>query len=275
MDQGRSLFLLTLPRPLVPRTGFAKMAGMQTLAVSTFSLFLVALLAKSLSGQNQDRLDQNLSQERASVFSSDRPKEVVRQELDALAAVVTPAQQPPKEEPQIVATVPDFTQMQRELHSAFVDQFIDLDHVRSLQAELQSLKLEHNLAPANTETWDLFLLYYLYLNEGLGWDDINQITSLEELYPNPGELSSITRYTLSNEFLREVLQQLGVEAIERHVANESRGLNLKNESEDSWTNYQELTKEQKAIYDHLEEFKLSPDQVRELVQGYHHQQPRY
>jgi hypothetical protein len=264
---------------------------MKSMAMTTFIVFTLAVLARGFSQHNTKILQTKTDHNTERLFEQ-KNKEQLKADLLALNDVYPKApsdQHYPQSDLAENIIEPELIVLEREYFESFIQNFISFEDIRARQNEIVDLKVKNNKSLLPSDTFDLHLIYYLLIVEGMDIRDINQIQSLYELFPNDPELANLNRYILSDTFTSEILSYLGVNE-EDHIDQESLALSLvpvdsyhgdlsdaTDESSD-WIRDQQrafASEEQEAIYKHLQEFRVTPEEVRELVQGYQVSLPRY
>lgn len=261
---------------------------MKSMAMTTFIVFTFAVLAKGFSHYNAKILYAKVDEKSPLLFEQEN-KEQLRAELLSLSDVYTETVKPSDQRQPMLAEKkfsPDINELERYYFDSFVQNFISFDDIRSRQNEIVDLKIDNKSPLLPSDTYDLFLIYYLLIVEGMGINEINQIESLYDLFPDDPDLERLNKYVMSDTFAREVLSYVGADE-DDHFDQESLALSLVPddgyqgdliESLD-WDGDQQhrtfASEEQEAIYKHLQEFRISPEEVRELVQGYQVSLPRF
>jgi hypothetical protein len=264
---------------------------MKSMAMTTFIVFTLAILARGFSQYNSKVLYTKVSQHSPRLFD-EQNKDLLRAELSTLSDVYIETQNSNSTAEMKIARerfVPDLKELEHYYFESFIENYISFDDTRSRQNEIVELKIEAQMNLLPTDTYDIFLIYYLLIVEGMSLGEINQIRSLYELFPEDPELATLTKFTMSDQFAREVLSFLGADEYE-YFDQESLALSLvpregyhgdldgvtyESSDWDQGPHRAFASEEQEAIYRHLQEFRISPDEVRELVQGYQVSLPRF
>jgi hypothetical protein len=257
---------------------------MRSLALATFFLFILTLSARSFMMSNVERLAfEDDYFDEAPIISKDRKttrlfqshdREQLKKQLDQLAVVVTPINVPT---PTPQNTLEELEKLEALYLGSYGEGFESISRLIALQEEVSELKKEHQKVLLNTDEFYPMMVFYLLINEGLDLEEINKLQGYSAALRITNEDPTyLTEYIHSDEFLEEVYRYLGVDEEEHYHQNERRIASAPlfvgeaDEQAVAWReqNFEQLNYEQKALVDHLMEYRLDPSEIRELVHGY-------
>lgn len=262
---------------------------MRSVALCTLSLFVMVLVARGFSEHNRLKLESKLADRKEgleryrSLFDESNKEKTVR-ELTALQQVMSPASPSINNQERIANDkLPDLYEIESRYQLAFIDEFIDLDHLFDMHQQMTQARLAHELDLRNTEKFSVHDLLFLIINEGLSFTDINEIENLVSYLGGIERYDQAQKYINSSEFLRDVFRYVGVDEDE-HYHKESMALKeaplfgaASPDYQQEWIELNDsyLNEEQQALVNHLMEYRLGHEEIRELVQGYQPIQERY
>lgn len=211
---------------------------MKTYAHAALAVFLVVLGVKLYGLKVDQKIESQISQSRESVLETDNADS----ELRALANVEVESvestlnQLADTGEENFATKMSQLDQLAVELEQAIMatgDNFEMIDHLKNKIAEI---KEAGSLNLTNVEEWDKEIVYYLIIEERMTLEEINALTSPNDLNMSDQEWSQMVTQSHSGSFRKKILEYKDVapDFIDDHIDSLNSGIDQEELIEEIW-----------------------------------------